>query len=242
MLTENKFSKYLIYAFGEILLVVIGILIALSINNWNENQIEIKTVHNYLKKIESNIQQDLKMSQNLLEFRINHSSQCAEASKMLINRDFSDQATIQSAVLGLLIEIPLNFNRSAFESLKSSGNLSKIENSNIENLIYDYYNLVDNIENQENDLLKWCNELELELDKNGFGYKWLELDTKIHQDLTKQITLYNDKLCEHPGHLIIATLLFRGATNTTFLTPLYENQIKAGEKLSQAIKNYVNHK
>ena len=36
LLTENKFGKYLIYAIGEILLVVIGILIALSINNWNE--------------------------------------------------------------------------------------------------------------------------------------------------------------------------------------------------------------
>jgi len=36
LLTENKFSNYLIYAVGEIALVVIGILIALSINNWNE--------------------------------------------------------------------------------------------------------------------------------------------------------------------------------------------------------------
>ena len=38
MLTENKFSKYLLYAIGEIVLVVVGILIALSINNWNENK------------------------------------------------------------------------------------------------------------------------------------------------------------------------------------------------------------
>lgn len=36
LLSENKFSKYLIYAIGEIILVVIGILIALQINNWNE--------------------------------------------------------------------------------------------------------------------------------------------------------------------------------------------------------------
>ncbi|WP_273277430.1 DUF6090 family protein [Maribacter polysiphoniae] len=36
VLTENKFSKYLLYAIGEIVLVVIGILIALQINNWNE--------------------------------------------------------------------------------------------------------------------------------------------------------------------------------------------------------------
>ena len=38
MVSENKFSKYLLYAIGEIVLVVIGILIALSINNWNEDR------------------------------------------------------------------------------------------------------------------------------------------------------------------------------------------------------------
>jgi hypothetical protein len=38
LITENKVSKYLLYAFGEIVLVVIGILIALTINNWNENR------------------------------------------------------------------------------------------------------------------------------------------------------------------------------------------------------------
>ncbi len=38
LLTNNKFSKYLLYAIGEIVLVVIGILIALQINNWNEEQ------------------------------------------------------------------------------------------------------------------------------------------------------------------------------------------------------------
>ena len=38
MIKENKTSKYLLYAIGEIILVVIGILIALGINNWNENR------------------------------------------------------------------------------------------------------------------------------------------------------------------------------------------------------------
>lgn len=39
LLTENKFSKYLLYAIGEVILVIIGILFALQINNWNSNKI-----------------------------------------------------------------------------------------------------------------------------------------------------------------------------------------------------------
>lgn len=42
LLTENKFSKYLLYAVGEIILVVIGILIALQINTWNQGRINAK--------------------------------------------------------------------------------------------------------------------------------------------------------------------------------------------------------
>ena len=42
LLTENKFGKYLTYAIGEIILVVVGILIALQINNWNEQSKESK--------------------------------------------------------------------------------------------------------------------------------------------------------------------------------------------------------
>jgi len=57
MLTENKISKYLIYAIGEIVLVVIGILIALQINNWNAEQKiekeEIGILNNLLESLYS---------------------------------------------------------------------------------------------------------------------------------------------------------------------------------------------
>ncbi|PWK24027.1 DUF6090 family protein [Maribacter polysiphoniae] len=44
LLIENKFGKYLTYAFGEIVLVIIGILMALSINTWNEKRVNKKTM------------------------------------------------------------------------------------------------------------------------------------------------------------------------------------------------------
>lgn len=53
LVTENKFNKYLIYAIGEIILVVIGILIALQINNNNEakkNEKNIKMVYLHIIK------------------------------------------------------------------------------------------------------------------------------------------------------------------------------------------------
>lgn len=51
LLTENKFTKYLLYAIGEILLVVIGILIALRINSWNTNNENIALEKVYLERL-----------------------------------------------------------------------------------------------------------------------------------------------------------------------------------------------
>ena len=59
LLTENKFSKYLIYAIGEIILVVIGILIALSINNWNENRKLNDTIKGVYSIVKSDLLSDI---------------------------------------------------------------------------------------------------------------------------------------------------------------------------------------
>ncbi|WP_019669902.1 DUF6090 family protein [Eudoraea adriatica] len=56
LLSQNNVSKYLLYAIGEIVLVVIGILIALQINNWNENKKDIAKSSDILLEIKENIQ------------------------------------------------------------------------------------------------------------------------------------------------------------------------------------------
>ena len=73
MLTENpidgkakKVSKYLLYAIGEIFLVVIGILIALWINNENQDRIMKLKIDSILVKIQNDLLQDLDQGEQLL--------------------------------------------------------------------------------------------------------------------------------------------------------------------------------
>ncbi|QQY84049.1 hypothetical protein JJL45_11495 [Tamlana sp. s12] len=64
MLTENKFAKYLTYAIGEIVLVVIGILIALWINNWNENRKLDEIRQSYYSKLMEDLEADKTYAKN----------------------------------------------------------------------------------------------------------------------------------------------------------------------------------
>jgi hypothetical protein len=71
---QNKTGKYLKYAIGEIVLVVIGILIALQINNWNEERKEGLIEQNYLKRLLVDLENDYKtltFSKRLSKVRIN---------------------------------------------------------------------------------------------------------------------------------------------------------------------------
>lgn len=59
LLRENRFTRYLIYALGEIFLVVIGILIALQINNWNDDQKAISQEAIYLQDLKRDLETDI---------------------------------------------------------------------------------------------------------------------------------------------------------------------------------------
>ena len=67
LLSENKFSKYLLYAIGEIILVVIGILIALQLNIWKENKQNKNIERDYLNGILANLERDILELEDLLK-------------------------------------------------------------------------------------------------------------------------------------------------------------------------------
>jgi hypothetical protein len=80
-LKENKFSKYLLYAIGEIVLVVIGILIALQINNWNES----RKVNNTAKILAISLIEDLNKDVSFLTETIEFSKQKLEDCDELLS-------------------------------------------------------------------------------------------------------------------------------------------------------------
>jgi hypothetical protein len=82
LLSENKFSKYLIYAVGEIVLVVIGILIALQINNWNERQKDFAREQLILKQLRSEYTSNLEQ----LDEKILMRNEGLEACSMMLNQ------------------------------------------------------------------------------------------------------------------------------------------------------------
>ena len=232
---------YIKYALGEVILVVIGILIALQVNNFNEKRIERRAMKDYFQKISFNINADIKESERLLKFRQNHIVDCNKVSKALIENNFSDQLLIQKAIFEMIIEVQLNYNKDAFESLKSSGYLRYLNNKELEELLNDYYNQINQIEMFEIDQRDWANALELELDRNGFFYSYTQLDQKVHTDLFTLMGNYTLELKKHPGHKIIMRLLFRGGTNNSFLTGFYENHIKTGNQLIEVLNQEINH-
>jgi hypothetical protein len=132
LLTDNKISKYLLYALGEIVLVVIGILIALQINNWNENQ---KAVADQ-RKLFANLKVDFESRLvELSELNASRGS-CIEAVLQL-NRYISqgikeeNKAEIDSLLSKTINGLKFNEEFRMLEVVFNTGLINDIENESL---------------------------------------------------------------------------------------------------------------
>ena len=137
MIKENKASKYLLYAIGEIILVVIGILIALSINNWNNGQKDKKAEIKYLNQINNS----LKNSQLILNAHIDRNKKILKDGEILFDHLKSKKAlndTIKQLFVIIVYDQSVSLSTAAFENLKSGG-LSLISNDSLKIDIINIY-------------------------------------------------------------------------------------------------------
>lgn len=130
---ENRTSKYFKYAIGEIILVVIGILIALQINNWNENRkLQIKS-HDYLKRLKvdlDNVSKDVngslrrsdqKYHDALVALEVLEAKELPTSKQKAFERHLKDYYKFQ-----ITIQTP-----TAYDEMLSSGDLGLIKNESL---------------------------------------------------------------------------------------------------------------
>jgi len=133
LLTENKFSKYLIYAIGEIILVVIGILIALQINNWNEEQkIEKEEI-----SILNNLLENLYSAKEQSKSEILKENQLKESLLISLGKNSNkNKFSINSISDSLFYDILWNSNPrvpvlNSYSDIKNTGKIGIIKNRSI---------------------------------------------------------------------------------------------------------------
>ncbi len=147
LVSENKFSKYLLYAIGEIVLVVIGILIALSINEWNDKKKNTQSELIYYCRILEDFELD---KQRIVELKDESDYRIDLSQKVLLELDGGTKDKnyiINQFILAIRSEIyePRNV---TFKDLISSGNLKLLNDISIKNSLIQYYSELENKQSQ----------------------------------------------------------------------------------------------
>jgi hypothetical protein len=140
LIAQGKTTNYIKYAIGEIVLVVIGILIALQINNWNEERKNHRLEASYYCKLLEDVNQDafeIKNQIDINQLRINSSNKFIA----LLQQSKFTQPEVMEAMLGSVSKTTFTFqpSKAAFEDLKSSGNLGLLRDLTIKNKLVAYY-------------------------------------------------------------------------------------------------------
>jgi uncharacterized membrane protein YgaE (UPF0421/DUF939 family) len=139
LLDEGHLKKYLVYAIGEILLVVIGILIALQVNNWNEerklNKKEINIYSEILSELTETNKELIKDTQGL-----ERNLRSTIAVRNLLIMKVNSEDSLKHYMPNVYNQSHFNPKSSAFESLKSIG-LDLLSNDSVRNAITNLYQL-----------------------------------------------------------------------------------------------------
>jgi len=237
MADDNRPLKYMRYAIGEIILVVIGILIALQINNWNQERVQGTELEDLKKSISSAIQSDITYLKLIRTGRKNIGIKADSLYKTYIVTQkpvfvFNDYAFINNTFREVNNIIYYQPNLSAFEALKNSIYLSKLQGTDIELLLNSYYSAAERLQKQEEDYNQsiktdyqtWINKFRFN-DGLLFTTYWEYMELGDFHE--RFMNVYNDTFTK--------TLLAKGFEESE-MVKLYDAQILLGEKYIEMVE------
>lgn len=234
---EQRIGRYMKYAVGEIILVVIGILIALAINNWNSERHEALLYQKQLIKIAQNIASDSIQVQKLKQSRQVAINQASTLLMVLDNRTEMEPHQFVNSFLSLTGE--LKFVSDIDKSFQNQ--FENYQNTNIHELLDDYHKLVEEIQFREFRHNEFSENLETELWKSGFFRK---IGTKFINDGGKKryyssiehfnlqdIGVYDDDT--------LYALCSRVVLGYSWLLTEYDLLINKGGEMKQTITTFI---
>ena len=138
LLSKGKTGKYLKYAVGEIILVVIGILIALQINSWNNKRISQKQSIGYMKSLVDDIKSDIIQYNANIE---SYTTDITNNKSLLINDNYK---TLDADSILKLVNAffqPNKITKQTYEKIKNASLSESLGTDIVNKAINDYYNL-----------------------------------------------------------------------------------------------------
>ena len=163
----NRVTRYLAYAIGEILLVVIGILIALQVNNWNESRKMKINEQAYLLSLKEDLQEDIAFNKRNVLSRFEKKVEALKIGKAYYQGNYQFQDTVlflnTLGYGGVFGRVVWAFKKNTYNQLLNTGQFKEIENDSLRAVIIDYYNLLNTLEesgeNKETGYIKYTNSL-----------------------------------------------------------------------------------
>ncbi|WP_198659424.1 hypothetical protein [Winogradskyella aurantiaca] len=133
---ENNTGKYLKYAIGEIFLVMVGILLALQVNNWNENRLKKIQVYTYLESIITDLKSDISLYQLSIDVYEKH---IENISQVLSDNEYK-QLKVDSIYTLITRTWGTNtIKTQTYEKIKSTGLQDILGTVEIDNAVNNYY-------------------------------------------------------------------------------------------------------
>lgn len=227
-MNENKTGRYFKYAIGEIILVVIGILIALQINNWNENRKQLNQQYFLFKQLLSDAKADSVFFTNRLEGLAILDSTLISIRKLEDNPNY-DISSINTNGTGDVL--PMNSFRYESNLLNNNEDVYKeVSDFEIKSMFREYrakYSYVNYSYNILNDML-----VSVDLSKSKLYYKELR-DNKTDQSRDALMVIYKDKDLQS----LVDCLMERTSASKKWTKDLLETNAELIKELSEKMSN-----
>jgi hypothetical protein len=234
MADDNKPIKYLRYAIGEIVLVVVGILIALSINNWNENVKTHRNQQNNLQLIKVEMINNLKAvfeEKKELDKTIVSCRDLINLINTPNNLKNIEERELSFLIAGLIRDdVQAFLENGAMNQLIASDGLKNIENDNIRTILASWHSKTSYVRLQEQHIFNSQSKIREYINTNG-NVKVLFEEIGYSQKLE----LKNSQIKQSNKHLLkdqelennILILIVNGKTLQEKVYPEFENEIRA---------------